>query len=259
MLALLSPAKSLDLDSPLPTRKHTQPRLLEHAEQLVEVMRTKSPEDLSALMGISAELGQLNAERYADFHTPFTRENARPAVFTFAGDVYQGLDAGSRFDTRDLTEAQKTVRILSGLYGVLRPLDLMQPYRLEMGTRLETDRGKSLVAWWGDAITDQVVADLAGSPGPEVIVDLASQEYSQAVDFRRLGVRVVTPRFEDRSPQGEWKVISFHAKRARGEMAGWMVQQRVRSVKALTRFDGAGYAYAPDVSAPDEPVFRREA
>ncbi|SNC72004.1 hypothetical protein SAMN05445756_1690 [Kytococcus aerolatus] len=256
MLTLLSPAKSLDLDSPLPTRTHTQPRLLEQAEQLVEVMRAKSPEDLSALMGISPELGRLNAERYADFQTPFTPENARPALFTFAGDVYQGLDA-SRFDTRDLTEAQKTLRILSGLYGVLRPLDLMQPYRLEMGTRLATERGKNLVQWWGRTITDQVAADLADSPGPDVIVNLASTEYSQAVDFQRLGARMVTPRFEDRSPRGEWKVISFHAKRARGEMAAWMVQQRVRSVKALTRFDAAGYAHAPEVSTADEPVFRR--
>ena len=258
MLALLSPAKSLDLDSRLPTRVHTQPRLLEHAEQLVEVMRTKSPEDLSELMGISAELGQLNAERYADFHTPFTRKNARPAVFTFAGDVYRGFNAG-RLDTRDLTEAQKTVRILSGLYGVLRPLDLMQPYRLEMGTRLRTDRGDTLVQWWGDAITEQVAADLADSPGPDVVVNLASGEYSQAVDLRHLDARVVTPRFEDRSPAGEWKVISFHAKRARGAMAAWMVRQRVRSVRALTRFDAAGYDYAPEVSTRDEPVFRREA
>lgn len=259
MLALLSPAKSLDLDSPLPTRKHTQPRMLEQAEELVEVMRQRSPEDISELMHISAELGELNAQRFADFTTPFTTRNARPAIFTFDGDVYRGMDARERFDARDLTEAQKTVRILSGLYGVLRPLDLMQPYRLEMGTRLATDRGDSLYSWWGSKITEQLAADLAESPGPDVVVNLASQEYSGAVELDDLDARVVTPRFEDRARSGQWRVISFSAKRARGEMAAWMVQHRVRSVRALQDFDGAGYRYEPDLSGPDEPVYRRHA
>lgn len=257
MLTLLSPAKSLDLDSPLPTRTHTQPRLLPQAEQLVDVMRRQSPEDLRDLMGISDDLARLNVARYAEFTTPFTRANARPAIFTFAGDVYQGIDAARRFDTRDLTEAQKTLRILSGLYGVLRPLDLIQPYRLEMGTRLATDRGPSLYAWWGDTITEQVADDLAASPGPAVVVDLASEEYSGAVDLAGLDARVVTPRFEDQGPKGDWKVISFAAKRARGLMAGWIVQHRVRSVRALQQFDEGGYRYRPDLSRPEAPVFRR--
>ncbi|GMA38122.1 peroxide stress protein YaaA [Mobilicoccus caccae] len=257
MLTLLSPAKSLDLDSKPPTKTHTQPRLLAEAEQLVEVMRGKSPEELSELMGISEELAQLNVDRFAAFTTPFTPKNARPAVFTFAGDVYQGLDPRERFDTRDLTEAQKTLRILSGLYGVLRPLDLMQAYRLEMGSRLATDRGASLYDWWGSRITEQIAADLADSPGPDVVVNLASGEYFGAVDADALDARLVEPRFEDQGPTGDWKVISFSAKRARGLMAGWMVQNRVRSVRALREFDEAGYRYQPDLSRPDAPVFRR--
>lgn len=257
MLTLLSPAKTLDLDSRVPTRKHTQPRLLEESEALAEVMRGKSPAELSELMGISDELARLNAQRFADFAPPFTPKNARPAVFTFAGDVYRGLDAPGRFDARDLTEAQKTLRILSGLYGVLRPLDLMQPYRLEMGTRLATDRGDSLYRWWGSRITDLLAEDLAASPGADVVVDLASEEYSGAVDLDRLDARVVTPRFEDQGPKGDWKVISFNAKRARGLMAGWIVAHRVRSARALREFDEGGYRLEPDLSRPAAPVFRR--
>lgn len=257
VLTLLSPAKSLDLDSRLPTKTHTRPRMMDQTRALVEIMRGKSPEDLSELMHISDDLARLNVERYATFDTPFTPANARPAVFTFAGDVYQGLDPAGRFDTRDLTEAQKTLRILSGLYGLLRPLDLIQPYRLEMGTRLATDRGDSLYAWWGSRITEQVATDLAESPGPDVVVDLASQEYSGAVDLEVMDARVVTPRFEDQGPAGDWKVISFPAKRARGLMAGWIVQHRVRSVRALRDFDEGGYRFQPDLSTPDVPVFRR--
>ena len=161
MLVLLSPAKSLDYESPLPTRKRSEPRLLDQAEQLIGVMRTKSVAEIAALLKISDELAALNATRYARFSRPFTPKNARPAVLAFAGDVYQGLAVRRRWNERDYTEAQKTVRILSGLYGVLRPLDLMQPYRLEMGTRLVTERGGSLYDWWGSTITDLLRADLA--------------------------------------------------------------------------------------------------
>lgn len=258
MLALLSPAKSLDLDSPLPTRKHTQPRLLDRTQELVDVMRAKSPDEIAELMHLSDDLAELNAERYRDYETPFTRRNARPAVLLFAGDVYQGMNPRERFDERDFTELNKTVRILSGLYGLLRPLDLIQPHRLEMGTGLATDKGKNLYEYWGSTITELVAQDLADSPGPEVLVNLASAEYFGAVDADALDARLVTPRFEDRDAKGNWKVISFSAKRARGEMAGWMVTNRVRSARALTDFDGAGYRYAKDVSTPEVPVFRRE-
>jgi len=257
VLTLLSPAKTLDLESPLPTRTHTQPRMLDQSELLVDVMRRKSPDDLQDLMGISAELADLNVQRYADVETPFTPGNARPAVFTFAGDVYQGLNAG-RFGTRDLTEAQKTLRILSGLYGLLRPLDLVQPYRLEMGVPLATDRGPTLYRWWGDRITRMVAADLRESPGPDTVVDLASQEYSRAVDLDGLDARVVTPRFESRTRSGAWRVVSFDAKRARGLMAGWIVRNRVRSVRALQDFADGGFRYVPEESRPDAPVYRRE-
>lgn len=257
MLALLSPAKTLDLESPLPTRKHTLPRNLDASAELIDVMRAHSPEDVADLMGISAELAALNVERYKDFELPLTPRNARPAALIFAGDVYQGLRAGERFDARDWTEAQKTLRILSGLYGLLRPLDLIAPYRLEMGTGVHTDRGKNLYEYWGTTIRDLVADDLAGSPGADVVVNLASVEYATAARLDEIDARVISPRFEDQNPAGEWKVMSFPAKKARGEMAGWLVTERVRTATAVTSFDGAGYRYVADLSTPDVPVFRR--
>ncbi|GAB3623577.1 peroxide stress protein YaaA [Mariniluteicoccus endophyticus] len=257
MLALLSPAKSLDLESPLSTKKHTQPRMLEESEQLVDEMRTRTADEIAALMHVSDEIAELNVKRFREFSTPFTARNARPSLFMFDGDVYRGMAARDRFDARDLTEAQKTVRILSGLYGLLRPLDLMQAYRLEMGTSLVTDRGRSLYAWWGDRITDLVRADLDESPGSRVLVNLASDEYAKAVDLDALDCPVVAPRFEDQGPKGDWKVISFAAKKARGEMAAWLVQHRVRSAAKVKDFDAAGYRYEEAHSTPEVPVFRR--
>ncbi len=257
MLSVLSPAKSLDFDSRLPTRKHSQPRMLDRASELINVMRSKSVAEISSLMDISEELATLNAERYQDFSTPFSMKNARASVLAFAGDVYQGMAAAERFGERDFTEAQKTVRILSGLYGVLRPLDLMQPYRLEMGTKLRTERGTTLYDWWGDQITDQLRADLAQSPGPQVLINLASKEYFSAVKPEKLGTRVISPRFEDEEGTGRYRVVSFSAKRARGEMATWLVLERARTIKAITDFDASGYRYDADASSPDEPVFRR--
>lgn len=257
MLILLSPAKSLDYESKLPKVAPSQPRLLDESEKLAAEMRTKSVADLAALAGISDELAALNAERWASFHVPFTRRNARPAVLAFAGDVYQGMAVRSRFGTRDYTEAQKTVRILSGLYGVLRPLDLIQPYRLEMGTRLQTGRGRTLYDWWGSTITDVLRADLAESPGAAAVVNLASAEYYGAVRPDELGVPVVSPRFEDTDGRGRRSVVSFFAKRARGELAAWLVLNRVRTASALTRFDGAGYRYDKAASTAEVPVFVR--
>jgi hypothetical protein len=257
MLSLLSPAKSLDYDSPLPTRKRSQPRLLDRAEELVVVMRRKTPVEVAELMSVSTELATLNVERYHDFSTPFTPGNARPAVLAFTGDVYQGLDPRGRFGERDYTEAQKTVRILSGLYGVLRPLDLMQPYRLEMGTKLATGRGDTLYDYWGETITELLNADLAESPGPAVVVNLASGEYFRAVRPGGLDGDVVSPRFLDADANGTYRVVSFFAKRTRGEFAAWLVRNRVRSRKALTSFDEAGYRYDPSRSTADEPTFTR--
>ena len=256
MLSVLSPAKSLDYESKLPTRKRSQPRMLRHAEDLVDIMVTRSPDELAAMMDISPDLAELNAKRFADFTTPFDRHNARPAVLAFSGDVYQGLDARS-FGERDFTEAQKTVRILSGLYGVLRPLDLMQPYRLEMGTRLETDRGRSLYDWWGDDITDVLRSDLAASPGPDALINLASEEYFRSVRSDALDVRVISPRFLDANDAGEYRVVSFFAKRARGALAGWLVRNRVRTLKGIRAFDGLGYRFDPERSTTEEPTFVR--
>jgi hypothetical protein len=257
MIALLSPAKSLDTESRLPTRKSSQPRLLDRSAELIEVMRRRSPDEVAEMMDISADLAALNVERYQDFSPPFTRRNARPAVLMFDGDVYQGLDARGRFGERDFTQAQKVLRILSGLYGVLRPLDLIQPYRLEMGVRVATPRGASLYDYWGQELTDLLNADLAESPGPEVVVNLASEEYFRAVRTDALAGRLVTPRFLDADPQGHHRVVSFFAKRARGEMAAWLVLNRVRSVRALRDFDAAGYRYDAGRSTADSPVFIR--
>jgi cytoplasmic iron level regulating protein YaaA (DUF328/UPF0246 family) len=257
VLILLSPAKSLDFESKLPRVAPTQPRLLAESEQLVALMRTKSVADLAALADISDELAALNATRWSTFQTPFTRRNARPAVLAFNGDVYQGLAVRRRFDTRDYTEAQKTIRILSGLYGVLRPLDLMQPYRLEMGTRLASERGRSLYDWWGTTITDLLREDLAASPGAGVVMNLASGEYFGSVRTDALGAPVISPRFEDTDPRGRRGVVSFFAKRARGELAAWLVLNRVRTAGALKQFDGAGYRYDKAASTAAMPVFVR--
>lgn len=257
MLALLSPAKSLDFETRPATRKHSQARLLDDTAALIAVMRTKSPDEIADLMHLSDDLARLNADRYADFTLPHTPRNARAAVLAFHGDTYLGLDAPASFTERDHTEAQKTVRILSGLYGVLRPLDLIQPYRLEMGTRLATDRGTNLYQWWGSRITDLLREDLAASPGPELVVNLASAEYSEAVDPDRLGAPIVTPRFEEVNPDGSRQVISFCAKRARGAMAGWLVRSRIRSARALRDFTGLDYAWDEAASTRSVPVFTR--
>ena len=256
MLTVLSPAKSLDYESKLPTRKHSEPRLLGQSEGLIEIMRTKSPADISQLMHLSDELAHLNATRYAEWSREHTPKNSRQAILAFNGDVYLGMEART-FDARDLTEAQKSIRILSGLYGLLRPLDLIQPYRLEMGTRLKTERGSSLYDWWGTEVTDLVAEDLAASPGADVLVNLASVEYSTVIDEGRLGARVVAPRFEDVDAKGVPRVVSFFAKRARGAMAAWLVRNRVRTPGTLADFDGLGYRYDEARSSKDRPVFVR--
>lgn len=257
MLIVVAPAKALDFESPLPTRKFTEPEMLDRSRELVSVMRGKSPDELSAMMSISPTLGELNFERFQDWSPPFTTENARPAVLAFNGDTYLGLDARSTFGERDYTHAQKVLRILSGLHGVLRPLDLIQPYRLEMGSRVRTGRGDSLYEFWGGDVTDRLNADLADSPGSSVLVNLASQEYFSVVQPDRIDGRVVSPRFEDARGDEEHKVVGFFAKRARGAMAGWIIRERIKSARALTHFDGLGYRYIPELSSADEPVFRR--
>lgn len=258
MLTVLSPAKSLDFESKLPTRKHSQPRLLDGAEVLADQLAAMPPDEIGQLMSISDELAELNAERFRDFTVPFEPGRERPAVLAFAGDVYTGMQATS-FGERDFTEAQKTVRILSGLYGVLRPMDLMAPYRLEMGTRLATPAGDSLYAYWRERVTTLLAEDLEQSPGPPVLLNLASNEYFGVVDTKALGAKVISPRFLDapRSDPSQLKVISFSAKKARGAMASWLVRERIRSPSKLPDFDGLGYTYDADRSTATEPTFTR--
>ena len=256
MLIVVSPAKALDYESRLVTRKRSEPRFLDRSRELVAVMAQKSPQELSELMSISPALGELNHERFGDFHTPFTPENARPAVLAFNGDVYLGM-APKSFSERDFTHAQKTLRILSGLYGVLRPLDLMQPYRLEMGSRVATARGSDLYGFWGDSITDALNTDVEASPGARALINLASNEYFGAVNTDRLEARLVSPVFLDSNGGAEPKIVSFFAKRARGSMAGWVIRNRVASVRALTEFAEDGYGYDPDRSDVNRPVFVR--
>lgn len=257
MIIVLSPAKSLDYESELSTRKHSEPRLLEEAMRLVDVLRGMSVSELAGMMGISGELAALNAQRFADFSVPFTPENSRQALLTFHGDVYLGMDAPGSFCDHDYVAAQQSLRILSGLYGVLRPLDLMQPYRLEMGTKLDTGTGASLYDFWGDTITDTLGADLLAAPGPDVLVNLASKEYFKSVRTHKLGTRIVAPRFEDTSARGKRSIVSFYAKRARGAMAGWIVRNGIDSVSALNSFEALGYRYDAVASTVDEPVFVR--
>ncbi len=254
---LLSPAKSLDFESRPATRKHTEPRLLDRSTELIEVLRTKSPDELARLMKISDELAVLNVARYADFETPFTTKNARAAVLAFDGDVYRGMDAAHSFTERDFTEAQKTIRILSGLYGVLRPLDLIQPYRLEMGIGLATARGRDLVDYWGDVPSRLLADDLAESPGADAVINLASQEYFAAVNPGVLAVPIISPRFEEITPSGKRRMVSFYAKHARGAMAAWLVTNRVRSVRKIRDFDADGYHFDQHSSTVSRPVFVR--
>lgn len=259
MLIVVSPAKSLDYESRLPTAKHSEPRLLDASAELIEVMRRHTPDELVDLMGISESLAELNFERFQDWRRPFTTDNARPALLAFTGDVYLGMDAPGRFGERDYAHAQKVLRILSGLYGVLRPLDLMQAYRLEMGTKLHTDRGRDLYEFWGERITDVLNDDLAASPGANVLVNLASNEYFGAVQPDRVEAKIVSPAFLDAKEGGEPKIVSFFAKRARGSMAGWIIRERITTIKALTEFGEDGYEFSPERSTSDRPVFVRRA
>lgn len=254
MLVVLSPAKNLDEQSPWPQLNTSQPRLLEDAQALVAIAKQLTPAQLSSLMHISDPLAGLNAARFSAFHTPFTEQNARPALFTFNGDVYTGL-AADTLDAEAISYAQEHLRILSGLYGVLRPLDLMQAYRLEMGTALATPRGKNLYAFWGDRITDLLQQDLA-EIGSDLLINLASTEYFSSVKQAKLKARVITPVFQDEK-NGQYKVISFWAKKARGLMARYIMQQRPSDVAELQQFSAAGYRFDAAASTPTELVFKR--
>jgi cytoplasmic iron level regulating protein YaaA (DUF328/UPF0246 family) len=255
MLFVLSPAKSLDYDTPAGDVPHTQPLFTRQSAELIEVLRQKSPQQIAELMHLSDALSSLNVARYAAWRPKFTAKNAKQAVLAFNGDVYEGLDAKS-LKPRDLEWAQAHVCILSGLYGVLRPLDRMQPYRLEMGTKLANPRGKDLYQFWGPQIAEYLNQRLADDRSP-VVVNLASQEYFRSVNRKALKARVIECVFEDWKG-GAYKIISFHAKRARGLMARYAVTHHVTTPRKLEGFDLEGYAFDAAVSEPDRLVFRRK-
>jgi cytoplasmic iron level regulating protein YaaA (DUF328/UPF0246 family) len=254
MLFLLSPAKSLDYDTAPTTQRHTLPQFIEESSGLIEVIKPYTPAQIASLMDLSDALATLNVARYAAWSPKFLASNSKQAVLAFNGDVYEGLDANN-LKTDELDWAQDHVRILSGLYGILRPLDWMQPYRLEMGTKLANPRGKDLYAWWGDTLAQHLNQELA-QQGDDVIINLASQEYFKAVKRKALKARVVECVFEDWKA-GQWKVISFHAKRARGLMARHAIVQRARTPQDLLSFTLEGYAHDAPASEPDRIVFRR--
>ncbi|MDE2417792.1 MAG: peroxide stress protein YaaA [Burkholderiales bacterium] len=254
MLFLLSPAKSLDYATPLDPQPHTPPLFVKQSKELIAVLRTQSPQQIAELMSLSDKLAALNVARYQAWSSRATQKNARQAVLAFNGDVYDGLDAKT-LTPDGLAWAQDHVCILSGLYGVLRPLDLMQPYRLEMGTRLANPGGKDLYQFWGTQIADYLHTRLRADVSP-VVINLASQEYFKAVDTSALKARVVECVFQDYSA-GQYKIVSFFAKRARGLMARYAVTHQLVQPDQLRAFDLDGYAWAAGESTPERLVFRR--
>jgi cytoplasmic iron level regulating protein YaaA (DUF328/UPF0246 family) len=254
MLLLLSPAKSLDYDTPAEGVPHTLPQFVSQSAELIEVLKHKTPVQISALMDLSDNLAALNVARYEAWRPKFTAKNSKQAVLAFNGDVYDGLEAKS-LKPKDLEWAQDHVCILSGLYGVLRPLDWMQPYRLEMGTALNNLRGKNLYQFWGASIAQHLNSQLAKDKTP-VVINLASQEYFKAVDQKVLKARVIECVFEEYKG-GKYKVISFFAKRARGLLARYAIQKHIQNPEKLKEFNLEGYAYAAAESDVNRWVFRR--
>jgi uncharacterized protein len=259
MLFLLSPAKTLDYDTPVPApvrKKATDPQYLAQAEQLITQLRKKTPQQVASLMDLSDPLAALNVARYAAWQPQATATNSKPAVLAFNGDVYDGLSAKT-LKTADLTWAQEHLVILSGLYGVLRPLDRLQPYRLEMGTALKTPQGKDLYAYWGDTVAQYLNERQAEDDKP-VVVNLASIEYARVALRPALRAKVVDCVFEEGQSDGSFKIVSFFAKKARGLMARFAIENRARSTRALRAFNSEGYALAPAASTPSRLVFRRQ-
>ena len=254
MLMVVSPAKDLDYQTPAPAIACSEPTLLAHSSELIQVCRKLKPLQLSQLMHISDKLAGLNAARFADWHLPFTVDNAKPALFAFNGDVYQGLDAAS-LTVGQVQYAQQKLRILSGLYGVLKPLDLMQPYRLEMGTALANKRGQNLYQFWGDIVTTELNQQLEQLNAP-VLLDLASQEYFKVIRPKLLAKPVVKVQFRD-FKNGDYKIISFFAKKARGMMARYVVTEQIDQLSGLKDFNLGGYQFNTESSSANELVFLR--
>lgn len=255
MLIVISPAKNLDYDTPMPKVKATKAAMLEDSAELIEGLKALAPQDVSKLMHISDKLGTLNYDRFQNWSLPFTKANARPAVLAFNGDVYVGLDAYS-FADEDFAFAQDHLRILSGLYGALRPLDMMQPYRLEMGTKFANERGKDLYAFWGSKITTSLNKQLK-KIGSTTVVNLASNEYFKSVKPKELAGEIVTPVFKEWK-DGKYKIISFFAKKARGLMSAYIIKNKLTQVEQLKSFDWDGYTFNEAMSDAGELVFTRK-
>ncbi|MGB3592259.1 MAG: peroxide stress protein YaaA [Nonlabens sp.] len=254
MKILLSPAKSLDYTSKMPTERATQPLFQKESVKLIEVLRDRSPEDLGSLMSISSKLADLNHERFQQYSTTFDASNSRPAIYAFAGDVYTGLDAYT-LDVNLLDKAQDSVRILSGLYGFLRPLDLLQPYRLEMGTKLETSKAQNLYGFWGDQLTRAINEEINNEL--ELVINLASQEYFKVIDSQQLSGTLVSPVFKD-FKNGKLKIIAFFAKKARGMMTRFLLENEIIELEDLLNFNSDNYRYSEaETQDPQQPVFVR--
>ncbi|MBS9443861.1 peroxide stress protein YaaA [Photorhabdus heterorhabditis] len=254
MLITISPAKTLDYESTLAAEEYSQPELLDQSKQLISICRELTPAQIASLMGISDKLAGLNAARFGEWHADFTPENARQAILAFKGDVYTGMQAES-FSDKDFDFAQDHLRILSGLYGVLRPLDLMQPYRLEMGIKLENQRGRDLYSFWGELITEKLNEAL-DQQGDNVLVNLASDEYFKSVNTKKLAGKIIKPVFLDEK-NGKYKIISFYAKKARGLMSRFIIQNQLTQIDRLVEFNLDGYAFDESLSKGNELVFKR--
>ena len=255
MLAIISPAKTLDFETPSLTNSSSCPEFLDHSQNLIDTLRTLPQSKLCSLMSISSKLAALNEQRYQDWSLPFTTSNAKQAIMAFKGDVYTGFTF-EEYNEKDFAYAQKHLRILSGLYGLLRPLDLIQPYRLEMGTKLATPQGKNLYDFWGSKLTNALNGAIKNS-GIQILVNLASNEYYNAVDKTVLQGRVITPIFKDYK-NGDLKIISFFAKKARGAMSDYLVRHRINKPEGLKEFKGLGYRFNENLTKNDNWVFTRK-
>lgn len=254
MIIVLSPAKTLDF-TPFESKNFTQPRLLEKSNELVKVLKKKSAADIQQLMSVSEKIANLNVERYQTFKTPFTINNSKPSMYAFRGDVYTGLDADD-FNKKEVEFAQKHIRILSGLYGVLKPMDLMQPYRLEMGTKLKNGEYKNLYEFWDNQITDFINQDLEQS-GSDILLNLASKEYFHAIKKDKLKGKILDIAFKE-NRNGKYKIIAFNAKKARGRMAHLVVKEKIKTPKLLKELVINDYVFNEEMSTADSYVYIKE-
>ncbi|WP_372639519.1 peroxide stress protein YaaA [Ancylomarina sp.] len=255
MLILISPAKSLDFETKSSTQNYSEATFLKESQSLIKQLRKLSTDEIADFMGISPKLAQLNFERFVNWQLPFDIENAKQAILAFKGDVYTGLDAESLSDT-ELQTAQKKLRILSGLYGVLRPLDLIQAYRLEMGKKLQTTKGNNLYEFWGDQITNEINKTLKENKD-KYLINLASNEYFKSINKKIIKAEIITPVFKDLK-NGQYKVISFFAKKARGLMTRFIIQNKILDPEYLKAFNSDGYVFNPHLSTDTELVFTRD-